>query len=79
VAFQQQFERENEVLLQARVEEQELDIADLEALQRHDEMARNWERAVEGLGRLNKGLPETRARLERAGDVVGYLGGEKKA
>jgi len=78
-AFQQQFERENEVLLQAQVQEQELDIADLEALQRHDEMARNWERAVEGLGRLNKGLPETRARLERAGDVVGYLGGEKKA
>jgi kinetochor protein Mis14/NSL1 len=33
-----------------------------------------WERAVEGLGRLDKGLPETRARLERAGEVVGYLG-----
>jgi kinetochor protein Mis14/NSL1 len=29
---------------------------------------------VEGLGRLDKGLPETRARLERAGGVVGYLG-----
>jgi hypothetical protein len=23
---------------------------------------------------LDKGLPETRARLERAGNVVGYLG-----
>jgi kinetochor protein Mis14/NSL1 len=33
---------------------------------------------MEGLGRLNKGLPETRARLERCGDVVGYLGGEKE-
>jgi kinetochor protein Mis14/NSL1 len=29
------------------------------------------------LGRLDKGLPETRARLERAGDVVEYLGGGK--
>jgi kinetochor protein Mis14/NSL1 len=41
---------------------------------RLDEVERSWERAVEGLARLNKGLPETRARLERAGDVVGYLG-----
>jgi kinetochor protein Mis14/NSL1 len=40
---------------------------------RLDEVERSWERAVEGLARLNKGLPETRARLERAGDVVGYL------
>jgi len=39
---------------------------------------RTWERAVEGLGRLNEGLPETRARLERCGDVVGYLGGGEK-
>ncbi|KAI4666866.1 uncharacterized protein J4E88_010434 [Alternaria novae-zelandiae] len=52
------------------------DVADVEALQRQDEVERNWERAVMGLQRLNKGLPETRARLERAGDVVGYLGGE---
>ena len=41
---------------------------------RQDEVERSWARAVEGLARLNKGLPETRARLERAGDVVGYLG-----
>ena len=54
------------------------DVAGVEALQRQDEVERNWERAVTGLQRLNKGLPETRARLERAGDVVGYLGGAKK-
>ncbi|KAI4941625.1 hypothetical protein J4E91_010656 [Alternaria rosae] len=54
------------------------EVADVEALQRQDEVERNWERAVTGLQRLNKGLPETRARLERAGDVVGYLGGAKK-
>lgn len=54
-------------------------IVDLEAMKRADEVQRNWERAVEGLGRLNKGLPETRARLERCGEVVGYLrGGEGK-
>ncbi|KAF1357948.1 hypothetical protein EJ07DRAFT_180575 [Lizonia empirigonia] len=47
-------------------------------LEREEEVRKNWERAVEGLGRLNKGLPETRARLERCGDVVGYLDGEKK-
>ncbi|KAI4908554.1 hypothetical protein J4E85_011681 [Alternaria conjuncta] len=51
------------------------DVAGVEALQRQEEVERNWERAVTGLQRLNKGLPETRARLERAGDVVGYLGG----
>jgi len=45
---------------------------------RAEEVQRSWERAVEGLVRLNKGLPETRARLERCGDVVGYLSGEKK-
>jgi len=50
------------------------DVAGVEALQRQEEVERNWERAVTGLQRLNKGLPETRARLERAGDVVGYLG-----
>ncbi|KAH6644166.1 hypothetical protein C7974DRAFT_419695 [Boeremia exigua] len=41
---------------------------------RADEVQRNWARAVEGLGRLNQGLPETRARLERCGGVVEYLG-----
>lgn len=44
-------------------------------LERGEEVRRNWERAVVGVGRLNKGLPETRARLERCGGVVGYLGG----
>jgi kinetochor protein Mis14/NSL1 len=79
-AFQQQFERENEVVAKQVVEEEagDMDIAGVDALEREEEIRRNWERAVEGLGRLNKGLPETRARLERAGDVVGYLGGEKK-
>ncbi|KAH5967251.1 hypothetical protein HBI85_101060 [Parastagonospora nodorum] len=77
-AFQQQFERENEVVAKQVVEEGDMDIAGVDALEREEEVRRNWERAVEGLGRLNKGLPETRARLERGGDVVGYLGGEKK-
>jgi kinetochor protein Mis14/NSL1 len=53
------------------------DVVGVEALEREDEVRRNWERAVEGLGRLDKGLPETRARLERAGEVVGYLGERK--
>lgn len=44
-------------------------------MQRGEEVRRNWERAVQGVGRLNQGLPETRARLERCGGVVGYLGG----
>ncbi|CBY01840.1 hypothetical protein IAQ61_006435 [Plenodomus lingam] len=56
----------------------EQDVARVEPLSRADEVQRNWERAVEGLARLNKGLPETRARLERCGHVVGYLGEEKK-
>jgi kinetochor protein Mis14/NSL1 len=43
-------------------------------MEREEEVRKMWERAVEGLGRLDKGLPETRARLERAGNVVGYLG-----
>ncbi|KAL6707836.1 hypothetical protein ACN47E_003736 [Coniothyrium glycines] len=47
----------------------------VEGMERAGEVERNWERAVEGLARLNKGLPETRARLERCGDVVGYLDG----
>jgi kinetochor protein Mis14/NSL1 len=74
--FQEQWERENEELLKQTVEEGEMEVADVKGLQ--EEMSKNWERATEGLGRLNKGLPETRARLERAGDVVGYLGGEER-
>jgi kinetochor protein Mis14/NSL1 len=76
--FQEQWERENEALLKQTVEEGDGEIADVKGVQREEEMRRNWERATEGLGRLNKGLPETRARLERAGDVVGYLGGERQ-
>lgn len=51
----------------------------VEALKRQEEVERGWGRAVEGLGRLNKGLPETRARLERAGEVVEYLGVKKES
>ena len=54
------------------------EVVGVEALKRQAEVERSWERAVEGLGRLNKGLPETRARLERCQDVVGYLGGTKE-
>lgn len=49
-------------------------LATIAPLKRQEEVERNWERALDGLARLNKGLPETRARLERCGDVVGYLG-----
>lgn len=77
-AFQQRFERENEAVAAQVVEGGAGDVAGVDGLERGEEVRRNWERAVEGLGRLNKRLPETRARLERAGDVVGYLGGEKK-
>ncbi|RAR09099.1 hypothetical protein DDE82_002011 [Stemphylium lycopersici] len=80
-AFVQRFERENGEVEAARLamdkEAMVLGadhVAGVDAIARQDEVARNWERAVEGLQRLNKGLPETRARLERAGDVVGYLG-----
>lgn len=75
-AFQEQFERENQALLEQTMDDGDVEVASVDGLEREEEMRRNWERAVEGLGRLNKGLPETRARLERAGDVVGYLGGE---
>ncbi|KAG9190021.1 hypothetical protein G6011_08109 [Alternaria panax] len=51
------------------------EVAGVHALQRQEEVERNWEKAVQGMQRLNKGLPETRARLERAGDAVVYLGG----
>ncbi|KAJ4992576.1 hypothetical protein SVAN01_01959 [Stagonosporopsis vannaccii] len=85
--FEEAFERERvqgEEAVRALVEkvegqgrEEEEEVLDVQ-VKREEEVRRNWERAVEGLGRLNKGLPETRARLERCGDVVGYLGGEKK-
>lgn len=80
--WEEQFEKEAEVLEtqrtnsleQANVQEDGLHVD----LKREEEVRRNWERAVQGLGSLQKGLPETRARLERCGDVVGYLGGESK-
>jgi kinetochor protein Mis14/NSL1 len=82
--FVDRFERENTEVQGAckTMEEQAImlvpdEVAGVAPIARQDEVARNWERAVEGLQRLNKGLPETRARLERAGDVVGYLGGEQ--
>jgi kinetochor protein Mis14/NSL1 len=80
--WEEQFEREAEAMeaqkvksleSAATVEEGLLDVG----LKREEEVRRNWEKAVEGLGRLNKGLPETRARLERCGDVVGYLDGKR--
>lgn len=82
--FEERFEREGEEVERVRVEALEKAGAVAEeggivlGMEREEEVRRNWERAVEGLGRLNKGLPETRARLERCGDVVGYLRGEKK-
>ncbi|KAJ4375261.1 hypothetical protein N0V83_002347 [Neocucurbitaria cava] len=73
------FEAESQALAAGEDNAQGEDVVvDLEAMKRADEVQRNWERAVEGLGKLNKGLPETRARLERCGEVVGYLGGEGK-
>lgn len=54
-------------------------IADMESLTRQEEVQRNWTRALEGLGRLNDGVTETRARLERVKGVVGHLGGEEKS
>lgn len=73
------FEKEMEELEERRVrglsEAQAGEVGELGVrVEREEEVRRNWERAVEGLQRLNKGLPETRARLERCGDVVGYLG-----
>jgi kinetochor protein Mis14/NSL1 len=69
-----QWEAESELLMQGVVGDgEEAEVAGLQALEREEDVRRNWERAVEGLGRLDKGLPETRARLERAGGVVGYL------
>ncbi|OCL02790.1 hypothetical protein AOQ84DRAFT_357217 [Glonium stellatum] len=51
-------------------------VLDLDELKRWDEVQRMWERGTEGLGMLKGGLPETRARLERAEGVVGYLEGK---
>ncbi|KAF1916375.1 hypothetical protein BDU57DRAFT_516457 [Ampelomyces quisqualis] len=80
MAFQSQFQRENEELLDVDVDtgEGQGDVVGVLGLQREEEVRRNWERAVEGLGRLNGGMGETRARLERAGGVVEYLEGEKR-
>lgn len=78
-AWQARFERESESLL-GEIEQAargDGDVVGLEGLEREEEVRRNWERAVEGLGRLNGGLGETRARLERAGEVVGYLDGKE--
>ncbi|XP_014555148.1 hypothetical protein COCVIDRAFT_103053 [Bipolaris victoriae FI3] len=82
-AFEERFEREEGEgremwgVLEERVGKVgQGDVAGVEKGVRQEEVQRNWERAVEGLQALNKGLPETRARLERAGDVVGYLGGK---
>lgn len=83
--FQSQFSRDSEMLFSAQAAAYEsaktladADVATVQGIKRAEEVQRNWERAVEGLARLNKGLPETRARLERCGDVVGYLGGSAK-
>ncbi|KAF2274814.1 uncharacterized protein EI97DRAFT_421407 [Westerdykella ornata] len=63
----------------AMVQQQEGGNAVLDAveLKRREEVERTYERAVRGLGSLDTGLAETRARLERAGSVVGYLEGER--
>jgi kinetochor protein Mis14/NSL1 len=84
-AWQEQFARESEALFaaQEKMEDSasvlgEEGVADVKGIERDADVRRNWERAVEGLARLNKELPETRARLERCGDVVGFLGGGGK-
>lgn len=82
--FEEQFAKEMEGLEAARVEGEtmavqgaESDVVGIEALSRQDEVQRNWEKAVESLGRLNKELPETRAKLERCGGVTDELGGKR--
>ncbi|KAF2258104.1 hypothetical protein CC78DRAFT_572728 [Lojkania enalia] len=84
--FREGFEKEGERLELLRVESERVagelrdsDVLSVGELKRGEEVLRNWERAVEGLGMLKGGLPETRARLERAGEVVGYLEGRGKA
>ncbi|KAH7115163.1 hypothetical protein B0J11DRAFT_540005 [Dendryphion nanum] len=88
-SFREGFERDLETLEKDRIAgeegarsvvgEQGGVVTGVEGFKRHEEVRRNWERAVEGLARLDKGLPETRARLERCGDVVGYLEGKAKS
>ncbi|KAF1835049.1 hypothetical protein BDW02DRAFT_549149 [Decorospora gaudefroyi] len=75
--FRERWEAENGVLFSAAGGEPELESESAvdAVLVRGQEVGLNWERAVAGLLRLDKGLPETRARLERAGGVVGYLDG----
>ena len=75
--WEDEFTRGNAELEKVESVDEEMEEAGgLAAMKRQEEVERNWERAVEGLGRLNKGLPETRARLERCGEVVAYLGGK---
>jgi kinetochor protein Mis14/NSL1 len=77
--FEEVFEREMLGMERGTVVlEEESGSVGIEGLERGEEISGNWTRAVEGLQRLNKGLPETRARLERCGDVVGYLGADGK-
>jgi kinetochor protein Mis14/NSL1 len=47
-------------------------------LKRQTDVEATWERALHDLSTLNTGLAETRARVERAGEVVNYLEGDKK-
>ncbi|EOA85162.1 hypothetical protein ACJQWK_07167 [Exserohilum turcicum] len=79
-AWKDRFEKENQdmasLLLQHDASIGSHAVPGVQNIPRQDDVARNWERAVDGLQRLNKGLPETRARLERARHVVGYLEGE---
>lgn len=84
--FKDQFGKDMEGLEVQRVESEkvaaevrEAEIVGVEALKRHEDVQRNWERAVESLMTSNRGLPETRARLERCGEVVVYLEGGKGA
>ncbi|KAF2747054.1 hypothetical protein M011DRAFT_403006 [Sporormia fimetaria CBS 119925] len=64
-------EMERRVVEEARRSGEGLDVQ----MKRLEEVEGSWERVVTGLAELQRGLPETRARLERAGEVVGYLGG----
>ncbi|KAF1949302.1 hypothetical protein CC80DRAFT_276954 [Byssothecium circinans] len=84
--FQEQFGQESTAFETAGMEADRValecagaGVAGVDGIKRQDDVERSWDRAIEGLGRLNKGLPETRARLERCGDVVAYLGADPKA
>jgi kinetochor protein Mis14/NSL1 len=76
--FEEQFSHEAVGLEEMRKEALTVETVGVDTLKRQEPVEKTWGRTVEGLGRLNKCLPETRARLERCGDVVGYLGGETK-